>query len=88
MQPEAKAPVMDIAPPPKVEQIKNETSADKKLSTELDSKKDTQKTNDKVTKSKATVEKPGNSAALVVTMTIIIMLLLAGLAVFAYLSSK
>jgi hypothetical protein len=88
MQPEAKAPVMDIAPPPKAEQIKNETSAEKKPTADPETKKDVAKANDKVTKSKATVEKTGNSAALVVTMTIIIMLLLAGLAVFAYLSSK
>lgn len=82
MQPETKAPVMDIAPPPKSEQ-KNEPANDKSSHTEL--KAETKKDEVKASKPQATVEKKGSSAVVAVLMTILVMGLLAGLAVYAYL---
>lgn len=86
MQPDTKAPVMDVAPPPKTDVPKKEAGELSKSVAET--KPEATKNNDKVTKSKATVEKNGSSAALVVFMTIVVMIMLAGLAIYAYLKTQ
>lgn len=91
MQPETKTPVMDIAPPPKTEHAKNDIAIEKNAGADakIEAAKDSDaKNNDKVTKSKATVEKKSSSAAGVVFLTILVMFALAGLAIFAYMSSN